>query len=960
VANQHIADEAWQIVRPDDPTQAWDDGVITYTLPFVYNFYGVNYSVVHISTNGNIHFGLPNDYWPGKSNLCIPANSPYVPKALIAPLWYDFVVSSTLQGGVYTDIIGSAPNRTYVVEWRNVSTYGAPNVRATFELLLKEDGDIIYQYNSFNGSGVTGRDGVVGIQDANGSIGLPYSCYADELAPERTILYRVQQAVILTPGDSTRGGAPGASVFYTQTLLNQTGMDNSFNLSATGQSWPASVSPTSTGNIPRGGSTQVTVRVDIPPGVPLGSSDIATLNVSANLPSPGVYTDTALLTTTASTLGADFAPAGQTQAGNYGSPVTYTLSLTNRSGQTNSFDLSTDGAEWSTTIAPTTTGMIAPDASVPISVRVLVPSNASLGARDVVTVTAVGQLPTPGQFYGQTVLTTTAGIWQRKSNMPLARSRGAAVAFQPNGRIYVIGGEYNNGNTGMPIEEYNPLSDTWTERIGLQTGVSNVGAAAIGNAIYIPGGYSTADPAGTRSTLQVYYPLENRVSTITTDPLPAPRFGSGVAAYNGKLYVIGGSDDSLAAKNTVYEYDPARPAGSRWQTKAPMPTARIYLGAGELDGLIYAAGGIPGGFTDLATLEAYNPATNSWQTRTPMSIGRGGLAVVGVDSTQPGCGGYLYAIGGGWINYTARAERYNPTTNSWEPISSLSVGRRTLFAAYSPGTYSLVAMGGWDGTYDSRTESISCAGGIVLPSPTPTLPVTPVSATPTSTPGACYIQFTDVPAGSTFYPFITCLACHGVISGYPCGSPGEQCDPNSNPYFRPGNQVTRGQIAKIVSESAGFFDPVTTQTFEDIAPGSTFYTYTERLSSRGVMSGYPCGGAGEPCVPPNNRPYFRPTNNATRGQIAKIVSNAAGYNEEPTTQNFEDVPPGSTFYTFTERLATRFIMSGYTCGTIPTEPCVPPDNRPYFRPNNNATRGQTSKIVSNTFFPTCATFHTWR
>jgi len=32
---------------------------------------------------------------------------------------------------------------------------------------------------------------------------------------------------------------------------------------------------------------------------------------------------------------------------------------------------------------------------------------------------------------------------------------------------------------------------------------------------------------------------------------------------------------------------------------------------------------------------------------------------------------------------------------------------------------------------------------------------------------------------------------------------------------------------------------------------------------------------------------------------------------------------------------------------------MPPANLPYFRPNNNATRGQTSKIVSNTFFPDC-------
>ena len=32
-----------------------------------------------------------------------------------------------------------------------------------------------------------------------------------------------------------------------------------------------------------------------------------------------------------------------------------------------------------------------------------------------------------------------------------------------------------------------------------------------------------------------------------------------------------------------------------------------------------------------------------------------------------------------------------------------------------------------------------------------------------------------------------------------------------------------------------------------------------------------------------------------------------------------------------------------------------PANLPYFRPGNNATRGQASKIVSNTFFPGCVT-----
>jgi hypothetical protein len=517
----------------------------------------------------------------------------------------------------------------------------------------------------------------------------------------------------------------------------------------------------------------------------------------------------------------------------------------------------------------------------------------------------------------------------------------------------VLGGEFNNGSTALPIVEYNPPFDTWAERAYLDTGVSNVGAGAIGNAIYVPGGYG-GQPAMTRNLLQAYYPLENRVETIATDPMPAPRFGAGVTVLEGKLYVLGGSDDTLQARNTVFEYDPARPAGSRWQTRNPMPTARVYLGAAALNGQIYAVGGLPGGFTDLSTVEVYNPDTGNWSTAQPMSRGRAGLALVGVDDGAPGCDGYLYAVGGGYLNYTASAERYDPISDSWEPVSSLSLARRTLAATYSPATYSLLAAGGWTGNYEARAEEILCSGAFLPPTATPTVPVTPGTPTSTATPGGCVIEFQDVPSNHTFYPFVHCLACQGILSGYPCGGEGEPCVPPDNlPYFRANSSVTRGQLTKIVAEAAGFSDPVSGQTFEDVPPGSTFYTFTERLRALGVMGGYACGGPGEPCVPPDNRSYFRPNSASTRGQLTKIVSNSAGFVEPVGGQTFEDVLPGSTFYTFTERLANRGVMGGYPCGG-PGEPCIPPGSRPYFRPNNTVTRGQTSKIVSNTFFPSCA------
>ena len=64
-------------------------------------------------------------------------------------------------------------------------------------------------------------------------------------------------------------------------------------------------------------------------------------------------------------------------------------------------------------------------------------------------------------------------------------------------------------------------------------------------------------------------------------------------------------------------------------------------------------------------------------------------------------------------------------------------------------------------------------------------------------------------------------------------------------------------------------------------------------------------------------------------------------------------PRTVTFYAYIYRLVLHQVMSGYPCGTPPAGQCVPPGNLPYFLPNNNATRGQTSKIVSNTFFPNC-------
>ncbi|HEX8231142.1 MAG TPA: PQQ-dependent sugar dehydrogenase, partial [Chloroflexia bacterium] len=220
----------------------------------------------------------------------------------------------------------------------------------------------------------------------------------------------------------------------------------------------------------------------------------------------------------------------------------------------------------------------------------------------------------------------------------------------------------------------------------------------------------------------------------------------------------------------------------------------------------------------------------------------------------------------------------------------------------------------------------------------------------------CDIQFRDVPQDSTFYPYITCLACRNILGGYPCGGAGEPCGTSGDPYYRPGANITRGQISKIVSEAAGFTEDAGAQIYEDVPPGSPFYDRINRLSSRGHMSGYRCGGPGEPCMP-GNRPYFRPGANATRGQLSKIVANAAEIEDAVSGQTYADVPASSapsSFYTYIERLTARNVVSGYECGTTnPNSGPCDSQERPYFKPGNLVTRGQAAKIVSSTFYPDC-------
>jgi hypothetical protein len=235
------------------------------------------------------------------------------------------------------------------------------------------------------------------------------------------------------------------------------------------------------------------------------------------------------------------------------------------------------------------------------------------------------------------------------------------------------------------------------------------------------------------------------------------------------------------------------------------------------------------------------------------------------------------------------------------------------------------------------------------PPPTVTQIPPPPTATstllPTPSPTSCAMSFTDVSPSDWFYQYVLYLYCHGVVSGYNTDPP---CH-TGTPCFNPGGTTTRGQVSKIAV--LGFEIPISTTGgphFTDVPPNNVFYPYVETEYNDGIIAGYntspPCGG-------PQFVPCFKPNNYVTRGQLTKITVLSAQqvHPDEwqlvhPPTPTFQDVPANNAFYDYIETAAGHGIISGYPCGSPPAGACVPPYNKPYFLPLNNATRAQISKI----------------
>jgi hypothetical protein len=293
------------------------------------------------------------------------------------------------------------------------------------------------------------------------------------------------------------------------------------------------------------------------------------------------------------------------------------------------------------------------------------------------TAVPVSSLTTPG-LGGECI-----GAWQTVASVNTARSRTGLAYLAATGNFYMAGGEATGGNRNNPIEEYDPVANTWTNRANLLTGVSNSGAAGVGSYVYIPGGYTGGSGI---PDMQRYDPVANTVITMTA--MPAANFAHAVTALDNKIYVLGGSGTG-AAGTTNFIYDIGTDS---WIMGTPLITAVQYPAAATDGTYIYVLGG---NTTNLSTAQRYNPGTDTWDAIANMNSGRGGPGAF-FDGTN------LWAVGGGWTTYLTSTEYFDGA--AWQPGSGLNVGARTIGAAYGNGM--ALKAAGWNGSFVSAAEML--------------------------------------------------------------------------------------------------------------------------------------------------------------------------------------------------------------------------------------------------------------
>lgn len=176
--------------------------------------------------------------------------------------------------------------------------------------------------------------------------------------------------------------------------------------------------------------------------------------------------------------------------------------------------------------------------------------------------------------------------------------------------------------------------------------------------------------------------------------MPTARTGPAMFASGGRLYAIGGQNQSrFVAMNEVYDT-----VTSAWSSAPPIRLGRTFsaTNSAAIDGVLYVIAGNPRGYCTNAS-DAFDVAGGRWHLLPGAPVARCHAAAVAAS-------GRVFVIGGWNTSSTVRfttVDVYDPRTNAWSHDTPLPRPRGSMAAGVVG--RSIYLAGGW--TPDSPASS---------------------------------------------------------------------------------------------------------------------------------------------------------------------------------------------------------------------------------------------------------------
>ncbi|WP_225878302.1 S8 family serine peptidase [Spongiactinospora rosea] len=192
-------------------------------LPFPVPFYGQSRSRIWVATLGFASFAgdvvFDNEPLPG----------PLEPDLAVYPFWDDLRMET--QSGIYTATVGTAPHRSFVIEWRDVRPAADTFEIMSFSALLGEDGTISYRYKDIGPAVEQGSSATIGIENADGTDALQYSYNTASIRDGQSLTFTAKDhGVVRGKVTDANDGQPlaGATVEFPHVATFTTAADGTY------------------------------------------------------------------------------------------------------------------------------------------------------------------------------------------------------------------------------------------------------------------------------------------------------------------------------------------------------------------------------------------------------------------------------------------------------------------------------------------------------------------------------------------------------------------------------------------------------------------------------------------------------------------------------------------------------------------------------------------------------------